>query len=108
MPFQVHQDNILWKIISRKGVQTDLKKLHTLNEKPPAIKKKVGTNFRYNEFTRKVLSSTMEICEPLRKLTALKCEWTSKCIYQNLYDKAKYIIKKNVTMTSYNKNSSFS
>ena len=47
--------------------------------------------------------STAEVCEPLRKHTLSKCKWMRNFTYQNLYNRAKNIIKKNVTIIFYNK-----
>ena len=44
--------------------------------------------------------STPEVCEPLQKLTSLKCYWTWDNTYQNLYGKSKNI--KNAAMAFYN------
>ena len=38
----------------------------------------------------------------IKKKISTKCKWTWNDMYQNLYDRAKNIIKENVTMTFYN------
>ena len=50
----------------------------------------------------KLSPPTAEVYDPLQKLTSLRCEWTWNNIYQNLYKRAKNIIKKNETMEFYN------
>ena len=43
------------------------------------------------------------VCEPLRKLTSCKPSWTWNKSYQQIYNKAKSIIKKDMCMKFYNK-----
>ena len=50
----------------------------------------------------RVLPSATEVCEQLRKLNSSECKWTWNNTYQNLYYRAKNIIKKNVTIVFYN------
>ena len=42
----------------------------------------------------KFSSMTAEACETLQKLTSAKAEWPWNKMYQDLYDKAKMIIKR--------------
>ena len=41
---------------------------------------------------------TSEVCEPLQKLTLVKADWEWNGMYQDLYDRAKKIIKKEACM----------
>ena len=63
---------------------------------------KVMILFRYEEYLGIFSPSTTEVYEPLRKLLSPNCEWTLNNTYQNLYNRAKIIIKKNATMAFYN------
>ena len=36
---------------------------------------------------------TAQVCEPLQKLISVKVKWSWNWVYQDLYDKAKDIIK---------------
>ena len=51
----------------------------------------------------KFLPSTADVCEPLRQLISSKSEWGVNRIDQNLNNKTKNIIKKNVNIVFYNK-----
>ena len=42
-----------------------------------------------------------EVCEPLRKLTSSKTTWTWNASYQQLFDKAKSLIKVEMCMKFY-------
>ena len=86
----------LEEVILREGVQLDPKKLCTLTEMPPKIKR-IAIILGTMNYIKKLSPSTTEVCKPLQKLASLKCEWTWNSRYQNLYDKAKNINKKNVT-----------
>ena len=44
------------------------------------------------------------VCKPLRKLTSCKSAWTWNESYQQIYNKAKSIIKKDMCMKFYNEN----
>ena len=47
-------------------------------------------------------ASTAGVCEPLKKCTSLKSRCTCNNTYQNLYKRAKTIVKNNATMAFYN------
>ena len=44
---------------------------------------------------------TAKVCKPLHELTLVKTDWAWNVMYQDLYDKAKMIIKKDICMTFY-------
>ena len=46
---------------------------------------------------------TAGVCKPLRKLASPKKKWAWNNTYQNLYERAKTSIKKNLFMAFYNK-----
>ena len=95
MPYQVHQDTILWESNIQRRSTIDPKNLHALTKKNYNL-------FRYNELPGKLLPSDAEVCQPLRKLTSSKCKWTSNKTCQNLSDRAKNVIKKNAIIAFYN------
>ena len=43
----------------------------------------------------------LEVCKPLRKLTSSKTTWTWNASYQQLFDKAKSLIKVEICMKFY-------
>ena len=43
-----------------------------------------------------------KVCDPLRKCTSTKFQWVSNNTYQNLYNRAKSIIKNSETVAFYN------
>ena len=45
---------------------------------------------------------TAEVCEPLQKLTSSKTTWTWNASYQQLFEKAKSLIKADICMKFYN------
>ena len=53
-------------------------------------------------YLNKYSPTTVEICELLRRLTSVKALWTWNNMYQELYDKAKAIIKKDTCLKFYN------
>ena len=59
------------------------------------------------KYLGKIFPSMAEVYDPLRKLTLSKSEWTWNTTYQNLYKRAKNIIKKNSTMSFYNEKEPF-
>ena len=44
----------------------------------------------------------LEVCEPLHKLTSVKADWIWNKRYQDLYEKAKTIVKRDIGMKFYN------
>ena len=53
-------------------------------------------------YVGRFLPDTEEICKPLHRLTWTKTEWTWNSMYQELYEKAKTIIKDDVSLKFYN------
>ena len=49
-------------------------------------------------YLSKYSSVTSQMCEPLRRLTSVKLEWTWNKTYQELYETVKIVIKKDVCM----------
>ena len=59
-----------------------------------APRTKKDYSFMYLNYLTKFLSTTAEVCEPLRHLTSARAEWMQYKTYQELYSKANTIIKK--------------
>ena len=53
------------------------------------------------KYQGKLSTFAKEVCEALRKMNSSKCKWTWYNTYQTLYDRAKNIIRKNVTIAFY-------
>ena len=52
-------------------------------------------------FLWKFLPSAVDVCGPIGKQTSPECKWTWNNTWQNLYNRAINIIKKNVAMVVY-------
>ena len=81
------------EIISRCGVYSDPWQLCVLKDMPHSIIKKNSSIFSL---------CTAEVCKSFRKLMPAKSEWMWSSTYQNLYERAKSIIKKDALMKFYN------
>ena len=56
MLFEVTRISFFGEIISRDGLQSDPRKLHTQTEMLPPIMKRITITFRCNELPRKILT----------------------------------------------------
>ena len=81
----MHENAIVWESDFKRSATRPIEGSYT-NENVPLIIKKNYNHFRYNELPRKVSPSTIEVCDPLQKLTSLKYNWTCNSIYQKLYE----------------------
>ena len=103
MPFQVYQNTILWRnTIQRQSVTRPKEAAYTKRNATSNINKELQSFFSIMNYLGKFSHSTAEVYEPLRKLTSSKCMWTWKNTCQSLYNRAKNIIKMNMTMVFYN------
>ena len=68
---------------------------------PPKSKKKLESFMGILNYPHIFSPVTLEICAPLQKLTAVNADWTWKSMYQDVYDRAKKIVKKDACMTFY-------
>ena len=90
------------EVISRCGVHPHPWKLKALTDMPPPkTKRELHTFLGIINYLDKFSPSTADICESLRKLTSAKIEWTWNAMYQNMFDKAKAIIKEDAYMRFY-------
>ena len=53
------------------------------------------------KYLSKYFPTTAEMCKPLRRLPSVKTEWTLSQTYDELYNKAKAIIKRDACMKFY-------
>ena len=89
-------------IVSRQGVQPDPQKVRALTEMlVPKNKKELQAFLGVINYLNKFSPGTSEVCEPLRKLTSSKMTWTWNASYQQLFDKAKLLIKVEMCMKFY-------
>ena len=68
----------------------------------PKNKKELQAFLGIINYLDKFSPDTAELCELLRKLTSSKMTWTWNALYQQLFDKAKSIVKADVCMKFYN------
>ena len=90
---------VFGEIISRYGFCLDPCKLNVLTDMlPPNSKEELQSFLGIMNYQGKFSPYTTETCEPLRKLTSNKDEWTWYSTYQKLCKLAKSIIKADVSM----------
>ena len=91
-------------VVSRQGAQPDPQKVRTLTEMlapKKKNKKELQAFLGVINYLNKFSPGTSEVCEPLRKLTSSKMTWTWNASYQQLFDKAKLLIKVEMCMNFY-------
>ena len=71
---------------------------------PPNTKKELQAFLGNINYLGKFSPDTARVCKPLRKLTLCKSSWTWNEPYQQIYNKAKSIIKKDMCMKFYSEN----
>ena len=99
MPVLMHKNitlqggNIMIRVEprSRKGASGNG---HATN----SIKKELQSLLGKVNYMSSILPMTAEVCEPLWKLTSVKTKWSWNGMFQDLYEKAKNIIKQNTCM----------
>ena len=90
------------EVVSRQGIQPDPQKVRALTEMPvPKNKKELQAILDIINCLNKFSPGTLEVCKPLRKLTSSKMTWTWNASYQQLFDKAKSLIKAEMCMKFY-------
>ena len=92
----------LQKWYPKKEYNPAQRSLHVLTEMVLNDKTELQSFVGIMNYLARFSLSTTEVCEPLQKLTSSNYKWTWNSTYQNLYDKANNIIKKNETMAFYN------
>ena len=99
----MHINTFFGKVVSREGVQPDLQKVRALTEMPaPKNKNELQAFLGIINYLGKFSPDTAEVCKLLCKLTSCKMRWTWNASYQQMFDKAKSIIKADVCMKFYN------
>ena len=65
-------------------------------------KKELQAFFGIINYLGKFSPGTADVCDPLHKLTSSKAIWTWNASYQSLFNKAKLLIKSDMSMKFYN------
>ena len=87
------------QIISRQGIQPDPQKVKALMEMPaPKNKKELQAFLGILNYLNKFSPGTPQACKLLRKLMSSKAMWMWNASYQQLFDKAKSLIKVEMCM----------
>ena len=90
------------EVVSRHGVQLNPQKVRALTEMlVPKNKKEPQAFLGIINYLNKFSPGMLEACKPLRKLTSSKATWTWNASYQQLFDKAKSLIKVEMCMKFY-------
>ena len=90
------------EVVSRQGIQPDPQKVRALTEMlVPKNKKELQAFLGIINYLNKFSPGMLEVCEPLRKLMSSKTTWTWNVSYQQLFDKAKLLIKVEMCMKFY-------
>ena len=85
------------EVVSREGIQPDLQKIRALTKMPvPKNKMELQAFLGIINYLGKFSPGTVVVCKPLRKLTSSKIAWTWNASYQQLFDKAKSLIRVDV------------
>ena len=102
MSFQVHINTVLCQSSIMRRPPTRSTKDQSTDQMPvPKNKRELQAFLGTINYLGKFSPSTLEVCEPLQKLTSSKMTWTWNVSYQQLLDKAKSLIKAEVCMKSY-------
>ena len=67
----------------------------------PKSKKELQPFLGIINYLEKFSPGPAEVCDPLQKLTSNKVTWTWNALYQQLFTKAKMLIKVDVSMKFY-------
>ena len=90
------------EVVSRHGVQPNPQKVRALTEMPvPKNKKELQAFLGLINYLNKFSPGMLEACEQLRKLMSSKATWIWNASYQQLFDKAKPLIKVEMCMKFY-------
>ena len=90
------------EVVSRQVIQPDPQKVRALTEMlAPKNKKELQAFLGIINYLNKFSPGTSEACEPLRKLMSSKATWTWNTSYQQLFNKAKSLIKEEMCMKFY-------
>ena len=72
--------------------------LHVLTENVPPLTKKIKSFQGIKNYLHKFSPVTAKLCAPLQGLTSAKADWAWDRMYQSLNEKAKAIIKDDVSL----------
>ena len=87
------------EVASREGIQPDPQKIRSLTNMPgPNNKRELQAFLGIINNLGKFSPGMAEVCEPLQKLTLSKTTWTWNASHQQLFEKAKSLIKVVVCM----------
>ena len=96
------------KVILRDEVQPDPQKIKVLMDMPaPKNMKELQTFLGIINYLEKFSPVTTDVCDPLHKLTSSKVSWTWNASYQELFAKAKSLIKVDMSMKFYDDTKAF-
>ena len=95
MAFQVHLFPFFGEIISRQCVKPDSHKSQAITDMSlPKSKNELQAFLTIMNYLNRYSLATAEVCEPLRRLTWVKTESAWNRSFQDLFDRAKALIKK--------------
>ena len=90
------------EVVSRQGIQPNPQKVKALMQMPaPKNKKELQAFLGVINYLNKFSPGTSEACKLLRKLTSSKATWMWNTSYQQLFNKAKSLIKVEMCMKFY-------
>ena len=101
MPFQMHIGCVLWWNNIQKWWDLTQESWKHWRRCPPKSKKDLQAVLGIINYLSKFSPRTADICEPLRKLTTTRTQWTWNMTYQKIFDKAQSIIKEDACMKFY-------
>ena len=89
-------------MILRDGIQPDPQEIKVLMDMLASKNKKELHGFLgITNYLGKFSPGTTDICDPLQKLTSSKVTWTWNALHQELFAKAKSLIKVDICMKFY-------
>ena len=92
----------LGKVVSWEGIQPDPQKIKALTDMPvPKNKRELQTFLGIINYLGKFSPGMVEVYEPLQKLTSSKMTWPCNTSYQQMFAKAKSLIKVDMCMKFY-------
>ena len=90
------------KMISWQGVSLNSSKIQALMDmSTPRMKKELQSFIGILSYLCSFSPMAAEVSEPLPKLASVKLDWTWNMTYQDLYQKARTRVKRNICMKFY-------
>ena len=90
------------EVILRHGVSPDLAKIKTLTDLPPPKQKRTAVIPGYSKLPKQVSPMTAEVCKTFTWLTSVNTAWMWNRSYQEMYERAKSLVKEDICMKCYN------